>query len=173
MKKKFNLFIITIFSIFCFIIFYKGLNNSNIYSPSINSNKKVPLFESKKFFDNSLVKSDIIFEKNKYYILNIWSSWCIPCKTEHPFLMNLSKYKSLNIVGLNYKDNIKNAKNFIEKMGNPYTEILLDEDGTIAIEWGAYGVPETFVIDKNNKIIKKYIGPLDEESLKEIKLLLR
>ena len=86
--------------------------------------------------------------------------------------MQLSKNQSIEIVGLNYKDNIFNAKNFINDLGNPYSEILVDKDGTISIELGAYGVPETYVINKK-KIIKKFLGPLNENSIEEIELMLK
>ena len=86
--------------------------------------------------------------------------------------MNLANYKDLNIIGLNYKDDIKKAKIFLRKMNNPYKINLVDKDGTIAIEWGAYGVPESFLI-YNKKIIKKIIGPLDKNSLLEIQNLIK
>jgi len=86
--------------------------------------------------------------------------------------MNLNLHNKVNIIGMNYKDDLKNANNFLKELGNPYNEIFLDLDGTIAIEWGAYGVPESFLI-RNNKIIKKYIGPLNEKLIDEIKLLIK
>jgi cytochrome c biogenesis protein CcmG/thiol:disulfide interchange protein DsbE len=104
--------------------------------------------------------------------MNIWASWCVPCKEEHPILINLANQKEIEIIGLNYKDNFANAQNFLSKLKNPYKIILSDKDGTIAIEWGAYGVPETFLI-YNKKIIKKFIGPLNENSLSEIKRLVK
>merc|ERR1711965_664084 len=104
--------------------------------------------------------------------MNIWSSWCVPCKNEHPFLMDLKNQNNLEIIGLNYKDNKINAQNFLKELGNPYKTIFFDENGIIAIEWGAYGVPETFLI-YDEKIIKKIIGPLDSKSLLEIKRLIQ
>ena len=104
--------------------------------------------------------------------MNIWASWCIPCRDEHLYLMNLSNQKIIEVVGLNYKDNKSNAKKFLEELNNPYKIIFSDEDGTIAIEWGAYGVPETFLIH-NKRIIKKYVGPLNSNSLLEIKKLIK
>ena len=77
------------------------------------------------------------------------------------------------MVGLNYKDNFNNAKKFINSMGNPYSDILVDEDGTISIELGAYGVPETFIINEKKIILKKFVGPLNQQSLKEIELLIK
>ncbi len=86
--------------------------------------------------------------------------------------MNLNLDNKVYIIGLNYKDNSKNAKNFLTELGNPYKEILIDLEGTIAIELGAYGVPESFLIH-NNKIIKKYIGPLNQQLIEEINLLIK
>lgn len=169
MKNKISLIICVFTSIFFYIIFYKGINNSNIYSPSKNVEKNIPSFQAKTFNMNRMIDSKEIFKKNKYYILNVWSSWCVPCKEEHPILIKLSQEQSLEIIGLNYKDKRNNADSFLKKLGNPYSEILVDTKGVIAIEWGAYGVPETFLIDKNKKIIRKYIGPLNNELLNEIK----
>ena len=168
MTNKSTLIIIIFFFIFVFFIFFKGLNNSNIYEPSKSENNIIPKFSAHSFHDGKLINSENIFNEKKFYLLNIWSSWCIPCRDEHPLIMSLKEYKKLEIIGLNYKDNNKNAKKFIDDLGNPYTRILLDNDGTRAIEWGAYGVPETFLIFEN-KIIKKYIGPLNSEVVLEIK----
>jgi cytochrome c biogenesis protein CcmG/thiol:disulfide interchange protein DsbE len=173
MKNKLNLFIIIIFLSFCFGIFYKGLNNSNTYVPKTKDKKNIPIFEAKDFNSNIYVGSEKIFEEDNFYIVNIWASWCVPCRTEHPFLMELSKSQSVKLIGLNYRDNQINAKNFINKFGNPYSKILIDSDGTLSVEFGAYGVPETFIIDKNKKIIKKFIGPINKETVKEIKLIIK
>ena len=170
MKAKiFPIFLIVSLTII-FFVFYKGLQNSNIYTPEIKSEIKIPNFHTKEFFSKDKINSDQIFIDSEYYLLNIWASWCIPCKEEHKYLMNLSKKDNIKIIGQNYKDNFDNAKNFLTKLGNPYDLIYLDNDGIIAIEWGAYGVPETFLI-KNNQIIKKIIGPLNEELLSKIKEL--
>ena len=173
MKNKILLFTIVLFLIFCFIILFKSLNNSNIYVPKTVSEKTLVNFNSKDFFSEVEISSDQIFVGNEFYILNIWSSWCSPCRDEHPKLMQLSKNSSVKLIGLNYKDNPKNAKKFIDILGNPYSMIIIDENGTISIELGAYGVPETYIISKDKKIIKKFIGPLSEESIKEINLILK
>ena len=86
--------------------------------------------------------------------------------------MNLKSGDKINVIGINYRDNFKNAKNFLQELGNPFKEIYIDIDGTTAIEWGAYGVPESFLII-NNEIIKKYIGPLNQELVDEINLLIK
>jgi len=173
MKNKLNLFVVIIFLSFCFIIFYKGLNNPNTYSPKIKSEKKIPIFEAKDFNSSVYLNSIQIFEEDVFYIVNIWASWCVPCRTEHPLLMKLSKNQSVKLVGLNYKDNLNNAKKFIDEFGNPYSQIIIDNDGTLSVEFGAYGVPETFIIDKNKMIIKKFIGPIDKKTVEEIKLIIK
>ena len=173
MKNKLNLFVVSIFLSFCFVIFYKGLNNPNTYSPKIKDKKNIPNFEAKDFNSSSYLNSKKIFEEDIFYIINIWASWCVPCRTEHPLLMELSKNQSVKLIGLNYRDNLNNAKKFINEFGNPYSQIIIDEDGTLSIEFGAYGVPETFIIDKNKKIIRKIIGPINKEIVEEIKLIIK
>ncbi len=163
----FRIFLISLF-IIIFLIFYKGLNNTNIYTPNFNSEKNIPYIENEIFNTNNKINSKEIFKGNKFYLMNIWASWCIPCRDEHPFLMKLSLLKNIEIIGLNYKDKNKNAKNFLKELKNPYKLILSDRDGTNAIEWGAYGVPESFIIH-NKKIIKKVIGPIDQDTFLQIK----
>ena len=173
MKNKFILPILIIFFTFCFIIFYNSLENSNSYIPKEDFDTKLPIFNSKDFFSKKEISSQDLFVDNDYYILNIWASWCAPCRKEHPELMKLSKNSSIKIIGINYKDNLKNAKKFLNDLGNPYSTILIDDDGTISIELGAYGVPETFIINKQNKIIQKFRGALTTESIEKINLILK
>tara|TARA_Y100001970_G_C14069192_1_gene768424 strand:+ start:52 stop:570 length:519 start_codon:yes stop_codon:yes gene_type:complete len=172
MKKKILPFFISLAFIIIFVIFYRGLDESNIYKPKNFTNHKIPVFNTKEFYLGSLIKSEEIFEENKTYLVNIWSSWCVPCRQEHSLLMNLKDENTVIVIGLNYKDNKINAGNFLKELGNPYEKIFSDLDGTIAIEWGAYGVPESFLI-KNNKIIKKYIGPLDQKLINEMKEIIK
>ena len=162
---------IVLFIIF-FIVFFKGLQNSNIYVPSNNLEKEIPSFTTKLFNSNDQINSDEIFKDNRYYLLNIWSSWCVPCRDEHQHLMELNKEKNLEIIGLNYKDNILNAKKFLDELKNPYSNIISDSDGLIAIEWGAYGVPESFLI-YNKRTIKKIVGPLNKNLVIEIQDLIQ
>ena len=172
MKAKILPISFVIVFLIIFFLFYKGLQNSNIYTPNLKIEKKIPIFEAKIFENNNKISSELIFEKDKFYLLNIWASWCLPCREEHSFLITLSGLHKIDIIGLNYKDKYENAKNFLEELNNPYDIILTDKDGTLAIEWGAYGVPESFLI-YNNIIIKKIIGPLDKVSLRKIEKLIK
>ena len=98
----------------------------------------------------------------------------MPCREEHKYIVKISNELDVNLIGLNYKDKESSAKKFINDYGNPYNAILVDNDGTNSIELGAYGVPETFIINnKNKKIIKKYIGPLNKISFNEIKQIIK
>ena len=172
MKNKFFLFSIISIFIFIFVIFYKGLQDTNIYTPSVKVNNEIPSFSAKLFYADKTVNSLKIFERNKYYLLNIWSSWCIPCRQEHSLLIELKNNRNIKIIGLNYKDTKINAEFFLNELGNPYEKIIFDKEGTQAIEWGAFGVPESFLI-YDNKVIKKYIGPLNNELIKEIEAAIK
>ena len=173
MKNKILLIIVLLFLVFCFLVLFKGLNNSNKYMPKLKFNENLVDFTSKNLFSKIKVNSSEIFVNREFYILNIWASWCLPCINEHQQLMLLSQNPSIKLIGLNYKDDSENAKKFIEKLGNPYSIILTDKDGIISIELGAYGVPETYIINKHKKIIRKFIGPLNQKIYNEIVLLLK
>ena len=167
MKKKIIFSSIVLFCIFVFFIFFKSIYKENYYTPQILT-KNLISFKSKDLFTKEIVHSDHLFKNEKFILINIWASWCVPCLQEHKYLMELKNSASINLIGLNYKDKENNAKKFISKNGNPYDLILTDNDGIISIELGAFGVPETFIIH-NKKIIKKYIGPLSQKNIKEIK----
>ncbi len=167
MKNRIFFFLVAVLIIFIFVVFYRGLNKSSFYEPK-SKIKNIPEFSAITFFQKQEINSKNIFDKDKFYLVNIWASWCIPCRDEHSFLLNLSKNDKMEIIGLNYKDSLKNAEKFLDELGNPYKKILIDKDGTKAIEWGAFGVPETFLVFEN-KIIKRFIGPLNIKSVKEIK----
>ena len=173
MKNKILLSFAIFFLIFCFILLFKSLNNSNIYVPESISEKPLTNFNSQDLFSNKKISSDQIFIDSEFYILNIWASWCLPCRTEHHYLMEFSKNPSIKLIGLNYKDKPNSAKSFIGKFGNPYSINIVDLNGTISIKLGAYGVPETFLINNERKIIKKIVGPLNKELVKEINLIIK
>lgn len=108
------------------------------------------------------------------WVLNVWASWCVPCRAEHPLLMALAARKLAPVVGLNYKDKADAAQIFLDRLGDPFQATVVDADGRVAIDYGVYGVPETFVIDKQGVIRLKHIGPLTPEVIQErIEPLLR
>ena len=171
MKDKIFLIILIFIFSTVFFIFYKGLQNSNIYTPKVEYKKNIPIFDAQIFGKKNRINSNQIFNRDKFYLLNIWASWCVPCRDEHPYLLDLSNEGNIKIIGLNYKDDKENAKRFLKELDNPYKIIIADSDGLIAIEWAAYGVPESFLI-YNNEIIKKIIGPINENTMKEIRELI-
>ena len=98
------------------------------------------------------------------HVVNVWASWCAPCRAEHPIMIELSKDKRIDLVGINYKDVPENAVRWLGALGNPFATIGADPNGRAAIDWGVYGIPETFIV-KDGVIAHKFVGPLDEASL--------
>jgi len=105
--------------------------------------------------------------KGKVSLVNVWASWCAPCRQEHPLLVELGKADNVQIIGLNYKDKNENALRFLGQLGNPYDAVGVDNNGRGAIEWGVYGVPETFIIGPQGKIIHKHVGPLTPQAMQQ------
>tara|TARA_Y100000590_G_C15555526_1_gene952649 strand:+ start:608 stop:1132 length:525 start_codon:yes stop_codon:yes gene_type:complete len=169
MKKKFIVSLTFLIIISFFLIFLISLYKPYGYNEKLNLNKNIPEFTALDLYSNELIKLDHIIKNKNFTLLNIWASWCAPCRLEHQYLMELSKENKIDIVGINYKDQSDNAKKFILDYGNPYSRILTDLDGTKSIQLGAFGVPETYVINNfDKKIIKKYVGPIDEKKFKQI-----
>jgi cytochrome c biogenesis protein CcmG, thiol:disulfide interchange protein DsbE len=100
--------------------------------------------------------------------LNVWASWCVSCRQEHPLLLELAKLNLVTIVGLNYKDEAPAANMWLQQLGNPYTVSIMDKDGRVGIDYGVYGVPETFVIDKRGVIRYKHTGPVMPGDIEQI-----
>ena len=101
-------------------------------------------------------------------VVNVWASWCVPCHDEVPFLEELAKDKRIRLVGINYKDQPDNARRFIGRYGNPFVAVGADPNGRAAIEWGVYGVPETFLVGRDGRIAYKLVGPLTEDNMKAV-----
>ncbi len=101
-------------------------------------------------------------------VVNVWASWCAPCRTEHPVLMELAARGDVRLVGLNYKDAPENARRFLSTLGNPFSAVGADRTGRIAIDWGVYGVPETFVVDGAGRIAYKHVGPLSRADIADV-----
>ncbi len=172
MKNRYFFIIIGLFFFF-FIVLFEGLKNPNVYIPELQEEKNLSKFEAIDFYSNKKISSLEIFNDNKFYLINIWASWCLPCRQEHDYLIKLKEQNLIRLIGINYKDDSENARKFLNEMGNPYSKILKDSNGTVSIQLAAYGVPETFIIDKNKKIIKKIIGPIDKKIYNEILLIIK
>ena len=136
-----------------------GLNRNPGKIPSPFINQPTPPFSLPGLFadDRSISPRDFM---GRVWILNVWASWCVACRDEHPLLNELSSRHAVTIIGLNYKDKKDDAIAWINHYGNPYTGIAVDEFGNTGIDYGVYGVPETFVIDRNGIVRMKHIGPL-------------
>ena len=167
MNNNIKFIVIVLFSLLIFFIFLKGLEKPNNYLPEKNLNKIDTNLTFKKLYDQKEVLLEELINDDSFLIINIWASWCLPCRDEHAYLLKLKNANIINIIGINYKDKKSNAIEFLSNLGNPYFEVLADLDGTKSIELGAIGVPETYLIN-NKTIVKKYIGPLDEIKFKEI-----
>ena len=143
------------------------LNPREVPSPLIN--KPAPPFTLPELVDpqRSFSQKDML---GKVWLLNVWASWCVSCREEHPVLVEFSKRKIVPLYGLNYKDERKDALAWLARLGDPYTMSIMDRDGRIGIDYGVYGVPETYVIDKQGVIRYKQIGPVTPEIL-EAKIL--
>jgi len=133
--------------------------------PSALLNKPVPEFSLPPIEEGAEAGLSSADLSKGVHLVNVWASWCVPCRLEHPILIELSADKRFDLVGINYKDVPENAQRFLGALGNPFAKVGADREGKTGIDWGVYGVPETFVV-KDGMILHKYIGPLSEEGLK-------
>ena len=147
-----------------FLFYGLNLNPREVPSPLVG--KPAPSFQ--------LARLDAPAEKftpqemaGKVWLLNVWASWCVSCRAEHPVLVELAKQQIVPVVGLNYKDQPEDAKKWLQHFGDPYLLSISDIEGRVGIDFGVYGVPETFVIDQKGIIRYKHIGPVTADSLKE------
>lgn len=145
---------------------WTGLSLNPREIPSALINKPAPGFELAQLQapDKKLGLADM---KGKVWLLNVWGSWCVSCRYEHPFLNELAKQQLVPIIGLNWKDKPEDAKAWLNKFGNPYEISVSDLDGRTAIDFGVYGAPETFVIDATGMVRFKHTGPIDAEVLRD------
>jgi cytochrome c biogenesis protein CcmG/thiol:disulfide interchange protein DsbE len=142
-----------------------NLKPSEIPSPFIN--KPAPEFYAPNLNapEEKFTPADL---KGQVWLFNVWASWCVSCRAEHPILNQLAQQNAVVIIGLNYKDKPIDAKNWLNTLGNPYNISIMDQDGRIGIDYGVYGVPETFVIDKKGLIRYKHTGPVSPEDVQQL-----
>ncbi len=158
--KKF-LIPIGIFAILGYLLYY-GLRLDPRKIPSPLVNKPLPAFSLPSLDnpDKILTNADL---RGRVVMVNVWASWCVACKEEHPVLLEIAARKQVAIVGLNYKDTRVDALNVLRGHGNPYDSVPVDASGRTGIDWGVYGVPESFIVDKQGIIRYKQIGPITPE----------
>ena len=141
-----------------------GLNRDPRVVPSPLIGKPAPAFDLPRIDEPALrMKTQDL--RGQVWMLNVWASWCVACRQEHPLLVDLAKTSKVKLYGLNYKDKRDDGLGWLQKHGNPYIASLSDTDGLVGIDYGVYGVPETFIIDKQGVIRHKQIGPITAESL--------
>jgi len=169
------------FFLLLFIVLEKDPNNP----PSALLNKKIPDFSTTNLFDKNIKLSSNNIKKNvnldtnnnvsiskdaleKYTLVNFFASWCTPCRAEHHLFFEIKKnYPNVLLLGISHKDAPEDSKKYLSEEGNPYSFVGLDQDGRIALEFGVFGLPETFIINNEGKIIFKHMGPLTEKILND------
>ena len=166
MQKIIKIIILLIF-LFVIGIFYVSLTRDTNYNTSSLINKDTPEFKIISFDESNFYTRDDI-KKNDFTLINFWSSWCAPCKIEHPVLMKLSQTKNLMILGINFKDKELQAKTFLSELGNPYDLLAKDKNGKQSVKFGIYGIPESILINKELMIIQKFVGPLSFDDYNNI-----
>ncbi len=165
-----NRFVIPLLVFVALVVFLAiGLKLKPREVPSPLIDKPAPTFSLPRLDDpqKAFTPADL---KGKVWLLNVWASWCVACRDEHPVLVEFSKTGTVPIYGLNYKDQREDALRWLTQFGNPYTASIVDAEGKVGIDYGVYGVPETFVIDKEGTIRYKQIGAVTPEVL-ESKIL--
>ena len=167
MQKIIKSIIVFLF-IFVLLVFYNSLNRETNYSTDYLVGNKLANINLKSFDDN-IIYTNEDFKKSRYTLINFWASWCAPCRVEHPYLMQLSKEKNLKILGVNFKDKKINASKFLNELGNPYYYIAKDTSGKQSVNFGIYGIPESILINNETIVLKKFVGPLNDQNLNDIK----
>tara|TARA_B110000438_G_C15772662_1_gene632628 strand:+ start:1139 stop:1669 length:531 start_codon:yes stop_codon:yes gene_type:complete len=162
-----------VFFIILLVFFYLLIIDRNPSKiPSALLGNQVPNFET-----NSLFKKDKFYSSqefaNEITVVNFFATWCKPCRDEHAYILRFSDEKNLNVIGINYKDNSAKTTKWLKKLGNPYSSIAIDKNGKIAIDWGVYGIPETFVVNSKGIIKYRHVGPVTKKIYNEINLLIR
>ena len=164
MKAKFLIPLILFIGLVIFLAI--GLNRDPHEVPSPLINKPAPAFEIPQLSESNLSFSPASM-KGQVWVLNVWASWCVACREEHPVLVELGKLQVAPIIGLDYKDKRDDAMAMLARQGNPYLLSAFDANGRVGIDYGVYGVPETYVIDKAGVIRFKHIGPITMELLRK------
>ena len=168
MKISFIKVTVIILIVFVLGTFFVGLNKAPIYDTKNLVGNTIDEFKLNSLDGNSEI-NHLILKENKFTLINFWASWCAPCRAEHKYLVSLYKNaKNLKLLGINFKDEKKNAKKFLNDYGNPFHYLAQDNVGKVSINFGVYGIPESILINNNLKIIKKFVGPLNKSEYESI-----
>ena len=143
-----------------------GLNRDPREVPSPLIGKPAPEFALPRLDDSAqtIKRADLL---GQVWMLNVWASWCVACRQEHPLLVDFARRKTVALFGLNYKDKPSDGQRWLAQYGNPYDASIVDADGRVGIDYGVYGVPETFIVDKQGVVRFKHIGPITPEVLRD------
>ena len=173
MKKQLLIFPFIGFFLILLIFFYLLIIERNPSEvPSALINKRAPLFEAESLLEKNKFISSKEFSNN-IILVNFFATWCKPCRDEHNYITSLSNKSKLKIIGVNYKDDSKKTIKWLKELGNPYSNIAIDKNGRIAIDWGVYGIPETFIVNSKGIIKYRHVGPITKKIYKKINLLIK
>jgi len=173
MKNQFFKLPIILFFIILFIFFYLLIIDRNPTKvPSALLNKNVPDFNANTLIKNEKFLSSKEFG-NQIILVNFFATWCKPCTDEHVYIKRFSSEQNIKIVGINYKDNPKEAIKWLKKLGNPYSSVVIDKNGKLAIDWGVYGIPETFIVNSKGIIKYRHVGAITPKVYKKINLIIK
>ena len=163
MKKQLLIFPSIIFFFILLVFFYLLIiDRDPTELPSVLIEKKVPRFEAESLSNDKKFISTEEFG-NKTTIVNFFATWCKPCREEHRYIKRLSNIKGIKIIGINYKDNPQRTIKWLKELGNPYSNIAIDSNGQIGIDWGVYGLPETFIVNAKGIIKYRHVGPITKK----------
>ena len=139
--------------------------------PSALLNKNVPKFETMSLFKEKKFVSSEVFGNEKK-LVNFFATWCKPCRDEHSYIKLFSNREGIDVIGINYKDDEQKVIGWLDELGNPYSDIAIDKNGRIAIDWGVYGIPETFIVNSKGIIKYRHVGPITKKIYKKINLII-
>jgi len=140
--------------------------------PSNLLDKNIPKFETESLLRKERFVSSKEFG-NEIILVNFFATWCLPCRDEHIYIKRFSNEKGIRVIGINYKDAPDNAIEWLKNLGNPYSDVPVDDNGRIAIDWGVYGIPETFIVNSKGIIKYRHVGPITKKTYKKINLLIK
>ena len=163
MKKILPLALFVVFAGFL----YLSLDSNPRKLPSPLVGKAFPAVSGTELFSGETIKLNDLFINEKFSLVNVWASWCVTCRAEHTVIMNTAKNETLQMIGINYKDEQENARIYLEMLGNPFDVIVFDPEGEIGLELGVYATPETFLVDREGLIVYKHIGEINDQVWKE------